>query len=151
MTALKRFSSEDVYRIARKLAGDRRIPKNRNGWKTFCPLCRPESRRRRPRPTLSVTARDGEILVYCHRCRRPGVDIIRELVRRELLPNFSKKSSTSFTLLQEIRIAISNAAWNGHAKTTELLVLEFLIEIVTNCRKVEFGASVLQVADGAHV
>src|SRR5580658_8616548 len=65
------LNSADIERLARDLAAGRRVLRNANGRKTYCPLCRPENARRRARPTLSLTARGGTLLVYCHRCRRP--------------------------------------------------------------------------------
>lgn len=96
----------DAKRIAYELGDGRRIFKNRDGWKTYCPLCESSSRRRRPRATLSLTIRDGQILVYCHRCRSDRVAIIRELVRRRLLPNNFRESSMALVLIEEVRAAV---------------------------------------------
>jgi hypothetical protein len=133
MMAPRRFSSEDVRRIAWKLAGNRRISRNGNGLKTFCPLCGSESRRERPRATLSIAARDGQILAYCHRCKREGREIIRELVRLELLPNLFPESSAAFVLAGEVRAAMRAAVWNGTAKATDLIVIEVLLKILERC------------------
>jgi len=145
------LNSADIERIARELAAGRRVLKNANGRKTYCPLCRPENARRRARPTLSLTAHAGTLLVYCHRCRRPGLEIIRALVDRGLLPNSFRESSAAFWVVKEILAAIEVADWNGIAKATDLLVLSALIEIVKGSLKSEFGASVRQLAEVARI
>jgi DNA-binding MarR family transcriptional regulator len=43
------------------------------------------------------------------------------------------------------------AVWNGTSKSTDLMVIQVLLNIVVRCCKTEFGASVREVADGAHV
>jgi hypothetical protein len=130
VAAARPLNTADIERLARELAAGRRVLKNANGRKTYCPLCRPENARRRARPTLSLTARTGTVLVYCHRCRRPGLEIIRALVDLGLLPNWFRESSAAFALLNQIRAAICAAEWNGTAKATDLLVLCALDEII---------------------
>ena len=145
------LNSADIERLARELAAGRRVLKNANGRKTYCPLCRPKNARRRARPTLSLSARAGTLLVYCHRCKRPGLEIIRALVGRGLLPNSFRESSAAFRIVKEILAAIEVADWNGIAKATDLLVLSALMEIVKGSLKAEFGASVRQVAELARI
>jgi predicted transcriptional regulator len=145
------LNSADIERLARELAAGRRVLKNANGRKTYCPLCRPENARRRARPTLSLTAHAGTLLVYCHRCRRPGLEIIRALVDLGLLPNWFRESSAAFALLKQIRAAIYAAEWNGTAKATDLLVLCALDEIIKASLKTKFGASVRQIAERAQI
>jgi DNA-binding MarR family transcriptional regulator len=145
------LNSADIERIARELAAGRRVLKNANGRKTYCPLCRPENARRRARPTLSLTARAGTLLVYCHRCRRPSLEIIHALVDLGLLPNSFRESSAAFWIVKEILAAIEVADWNGIAKATDVLVLSALIEIVKGSLKSEFGASVRQLAEVARI
>jgi hypothetical protein len=100
VAAARPLNTADIERLARELAAGRRVLKNANGRKTYCPLCRPENARRRARPTLSLTARAGTLLVYCHRCKRRGLEIIRALVDRGLLPNWFRESSAAFALLK---------------------------------------------------
>jgi predicted transcriptional regulator len=145
------LNSADIERLARELAAGRRVFKNANGRKTYCPLCRPENARRKARPTLSLTAHAGTLLVYCHRCRRPGLEIIRVLVGRGLLPNSFRESSAAFWVVKEILAAIEVVDWHGIAKATDLLVLSALIEIARGSLKAEFGASVRQVAEIARI
>src|SRR6202022_1742075 len=87
--------STDIDHLARALAAGRRIFKNMNGRKTYCPLCRPENGRRKNRPTLSLTGLGEKLLIYCHRCRRPGLELIRALVGLGLLPNHFRESSAA--------------------------------------------------------
>ena len=145
------LNSADIERLARDLAAGRRVLRNANGRKTYCPLCRPENARRRARPTLSLTARGGTLLVYCHRCRRPGLELIRALVDLGLLPNWFRESSAAFALLKQIRAAIYAAEWNGTAKATDLLVLCALDEIIEATLKTKFGAAVRQIAEKAQI
>jgi hypothetical protein len=77
---MRQFTAADVHRIARELARGRQVFRNGAGCKTLCPLCSGENRRRVSR-TLSVTARGGNILFFCHRCEAEGLDIIREARR----------------------------------------------------------------------
>jgi hypothetical protein len=63
VAAARPLNTADIERLARELAAGRRVLKNANGRKTYCPLCRPENARRRARPTLSLTARTGTVLV----------------------------------------------------------------------------------------
>ena len=99
--------AHDGERIARALSNGRHISRNGDGWKTFCPLCNSSSRRRKPRATLSLTIRDGKILVHCHRCQADPVAIIRELVHLNLLPNNFRESSKTLALIEKVR-AIGN-------------------------------------------
>jgi hypothetical protein len=145
------FTSDDVERIAQALSDGRRIFRSGDGRKTFCPLCQAENRRRRSRPTLSITARRGKILVHCHRCRSEGPDIIRELVRLELLPNLFRETSDSLALVDRIHGAIRDATWSGTCKATDRLILIALTEILRRCRKERFGASIRDVALRARV
>ena len=145
------FTVGDAERIARLLADGRRFFRNGDGYKTFCPLCRSATARRRPRPTLSLAARCGQILVHCHRCQCDGVEIIRELVRRQLLPDLFRQSSAAFTQVNKVRAALRKEAWQGTAGATALAVIETLCKIVALSRKVEFAASVREVAEGAQI
>jgi hypothetical protein len=150
-TAPLSFCAADIDWIARQLADGRPIFRNGDGRKTFCPLCRSQSRRRKPRPTLSITARHGNLLVHCHRCTSQGVDMIRALVSRRLLPDLFRECAAARTLAERVRAGINSAAWNGTSKATDLSVLEVLLQIVTRTGKAEFGASVREVADSAQV
>jgi hypothetical protein len=125
----------DGERIARALGDGRRVFKNRDGWKTYCPLCNSRSRRRRPRATLSLTIRDGKILVYCHRCCADPVAIIRELVLLDRLPNYFRDSSMTLALVNEGCAAAANVTWKGIAETTDVKVLQTLFEIIKQCCK----------------
>ena len=140
------FSSDHVERIALELSDERRVFRNGDGRKSFCPLCQSENRRHRPRPTLSIAVRDGKILLYCHRCETEGTAIIRELVRRGLLPDLFRDASASLALLKKVRAAMEADVWTGTAKATDRLVLNALIGISGRCYKEDFGASVREVA-----
>jgi hypothetical protein len=98
-----------------------------------------------------LTARAGTLLVYCHRCKRRGLEIIRALVDLGLLPNWFRESSAAFALLKQIRAAIYSAEWNGTARATDLLVLCALDEIIKASLKTKFGASVRQIAERAQI
>jgi hypothetical protein len=149
--ARKLFCSADIDKIARQLADGRPIFKNGDGRKTFCPLCRSQSKRRRSRRTLSITARQGHILVHCHRCKSQGVEIVRALVSLGLLPNLFRERAAVRTLAESVRAAINDTAWTGTSKATDLSVLEVLLKIATRTRKAELGASAREVADRAQV
>ena len=144
--------AHDGERIARALSNGRHISRNGDGWKTFCPLCNSSSRRRKPRATLSLTIRDGKILVYCHRCRVDPVAIIRELVSLDLLPNYFRNSSSTLALVDEVRAATAAVTWKGIAKTTDLKVLhQALLEFFKQSSKAVFAASARQVGEYARV
>jgi DNA-binding MarR family transcriptional regulator len=142
----------DGKRIAYALSDGRRVSRNRDGWKTYCPLCNSRHRRRKPRATLSLTIRDGKILVYCHRCRVDPVAIIRELVSLDLLPNYFRNSSSTLALVDEVRAATVAVTWKGIAKTTDLKVLhQALLEFLKQSSKAVFAASARQVGEYARV
>jgi hypothetical protein len=142
----------DGKRIAYALSDGRRVSRNGNGWKTYCPLCNSRNRRRKPRATLSLTIRDGKILVYCHRCRVDPVAIIRELVSLDLLPNYFRNSSSTLALVDEVRAATGAVTWKGIAKTTDLKVLhQALLEFLKQSSKAVFAASARQVGEYARV
>jgi DNA-binding MarR family transcriptional regulator len=148
------FTVEDARRLAQELDEQGRgiVRNGPEGFKTFCPLCRSETHRPRPRRTLSVSANDGKPLVYCHKCKADGRELIRDLVSRGLLPDLSADRFEPFTAqIKEIRAAIENSAWSGRGKATELAVLELLFQIEMRCRKTEFGASIREVAQGSRI
>jgi DNA-binding Lrp family transcriptional regulator len=145
------ITSGDVERIALKLAEGRRIERNGDGRKTYCPLCRSETNRRRPRPTLSMTARDGTILVHCHRCKSEGREIIRELVCLGLLPDRFREASAAYAIFLAVSAATDSALWRGTGGATDQKVIGVLVNIVRRSGKAEFGASVREVAEGARV
>jgi len=84
--------------------------------------------------------------VCCHRCKREGIEIISELVRLTLLPNFFRTNSAAVAVVDSVRAAMCGAIWIGTAKATDRLVLFALTEIGERCLKEEFGASVREVA-----
>jgi DNA-binding MarR family transcriptional regulator len=147
----KTLPVQDCEQIARALGDGHRISRNRDGWKTYCPLCESSSRRRKPRATLSVTVRDGQILVFCQRCHSDRVAILRELVRRDLLPNNFRESSMALALIDEVRAATAAVIWKGIAAATDLKVLRALFEIIKQCCKSVFSASAREVGERARV
>jgi hypothetical protein len=136
----------DCEQIAQALSDGRRITRNGDGWKTYCPLCNSRTRRRKPHATLSITIRDGKILVYCHRCRADAVAIIRELVHRDLLPNNFRESSKALALISEVRAAAQATTWKGIAALTDVVVLLVLLAIARRCLKSNFSAAVREIA-----
>lgn len=151
MTRARILSLDDARRIAFELSNGRRFFRNGDGWKTFCPLCDSNSGRRKPRPTLSLTVRDGKLLVYCHRCNSDRVAILRELVRRNLLPDTFHESSKALAAVNEVCAATEATSWRGIARTTDLAVLQVLLGIARQCRKTDFNAAVRQIAERALV
>lgn len=145
--AVPPFTRADVERIARQLAEGRRVSRNGNGRKTFCPFCETENRRRRPRPTLSITARNGKPLFYCHRCKRPGIEIIRRLVQRGMLHDSFQLSSRVLARIDEVRGAAARTDWKGVGATNALKALGALCEIGQRCFKGVIAASEREVAD----
>jgi hypothetical protein len=140
------FTIQDVDRIARALANGRKIFKNRDGRKTFCPLCNPDDRRRRTRPTLSLTVRDGKLLAYCHRCNSDGVTILRELVRRGLVPDLFKQSSKTLAIIGDVLAVLKSNFWNLSRATCDREVLHAVITISLGCCKTELDLPVRQIA-----
>jgi DNA-binding MarR family transcriptional regulator len=141
------FTPADVERIARQLAKGRRVSRNGNGRKTFCPFCETENSSRRPRPTLSITARNGKPLFYCHRCKRPGIEIIRRIVQSGLLYDGFQLSSRVLARIDELRGAAARANWKGVGGANALKVLGALSEIGRRCFKDVIAASERDVAD----
>jgi DNA-binding transcriptional ArsR family regulator len=141
----------DAERIARTLSDGRRISRNGDGWKTKCPICNSSSRRRKPGATLSVTVRDGKVLVYCHGCHTDPVAIIRELVHRDVLPNNFRESSIALALVDEVRAATATVSWKERADPSNLRVLRSLFKVSEQCCKEIFSASVRQVSELARV
>jgi hypothetical protein len=139
----------EALQIARHLAAGRSFIKNLDGLKSFCPLC--DSGDRKARPTFSIAVRDGIPLFFCHRCNGDGKVLIRELVRRDLLPNNFRESSTALALIDQVRAAIAAVTWNGTGAATDLKVLQALLEIIKLCRKVVFAASAREVGERAGV
>jgi DNA-binding transcriptional ArsR family regulator len=145
------FVALDGERIAHALSNGRRIHRNRDGWKTDCPLCDSNSKRRKPHATLSVTIRGGKILVHCHRCHADPVSIIRELVRLDLLPDHFRDSSKALALIDQVRASTAAITWNGTGPATDLKVLHVLCKISRQCCKTVFSASARQVGENARV
>ena len=135
----------DCEQIAQALSDGRRISRNGDGFKTYCPLCNSRSHRRKPRATLSITIRDGRVLVYCHRCRADRVMIIRELARRGLLPNNFRESSQALALIGEVQAAAQATTWKGIAALTDVVVLLVLLEIARRCLHPNFSAAVREI------
>jgi DNA-binding transcriptional ArsR family regulator len=135
----------DGERIAYALSREGHISRNGDGWKTDCPLCKSKSRRRKPRGTLSLTIRDGKILVHCHRCQADPVAIIRELVHLNLLPNNFRESSKTLALIDQVRAAGQAFTWKGTAALTDLVVLQILLQIARRCLKTDFSAAVREI------
>jgi predicted transcriptional regulator len=138
----------DARQIAVRL-GDGRSPlKSGKGWKTFCPICRSACNSRKQRRTLSVAVSNGKLLVYCHRNKCDRVGILRELVRRGLLPDTFRESSRVRAIVQDVRAAAGAVAWKGIAGASDLAVLMVLCEIAHRSCKAEFNASTREVAEG---
>jgi hypothetical protein len=142
---MTRFGPEDAKRLALQLSGGR-VFRNGAGWKTFCPLCQSETRRRKPRPTLSITGRSGKILVHCHRCKSGGLTIVHKLVSLGLLPNQFRRTSAALTVVDTVRAAMGAAVWIGTPKATDRRVLIAVTQIAERCRREDFGASIREVA-----
>lgn len=140
------FTARDVDRIAQELGNGRKTFRNRDGRKTFCPLCPSGDPQRRTRPTLSLTVRDGTILAYCHRCNSDGVTIIRELVRRGLLPDLFKDSSKALAIIGDVLAVLKSNFWNLSRATCDREVLHAVIGISLSCAKTELDLPVRQVA-----
>jgi hypothetical protein len=141
------FTSADMDRIARQLAKGRRVSRNGDGRKSYCPLCEPENRPQKPRPTLSVAARGGQPLFFCHRCRRDGRDIIQELVRLGLLPNSFKKSSQVLATVDQVLRGAVASDWKRIGGANALKVLMAVCGIAQRCFRNVVAASERDVAD----
>ena len=120
MTRAIVVSSSEVRRIASELSNGRHFFRNGDGWKTFCPIRDSNSGRRKPRPTLSLTVRNDQILVFCRRCGSHRLAILRELVRRGLLPNNFRESSMALALVDEVHAATQAVSWNGGTYSSAL-------------------------------
>jgi DNA-binding transcriptional ArsR family regulator len=145
------LGANDAERIARALSRGRRISRNRDGWKSYCPLCDRTNGKQMVQPTLSVTIRDGKPLLHCHRCRSTGVELIRALVGRGILPDTFKRSSRALALADGVERAAATMPWNGIAASTDLSVLLFLAELTRRSGKPDIGIAVRTLAEHARV
>jgi hypothetical protein len=147
---LAAFTSADAQRLARSLAGTRKIGRTRRGFKSYCPRCSPEGIAKN-RPNLSIAADNGRPLLWCFGCNADFNVLVRTLVEANLLPNLFTESSESFYAVTCLRAAMAESRWSGTRKRTELAILEALISIALRCAKRTFGASVREVAELARV
>lgn len=141
------FTTDDALRIAKALARGRRFHRSRDGYKSFCPSCDAKKNPRKTRPSLEIAARAGRILFRCYRCRAKAIDLIRELVELQLLPNRLRECSEWFVVITRVRNAMGRVNWTGTSKTTDLMVLAALLQIAERSAKLGVGASVREIAE----
>jgi hypothetical protein len=132
------FTDRDAERAA--LGLDVRARKRGSRWRTSCPLC---GKRRR----LSIGADGIGPGIKCFSgC--DSVAILRELVRRGLLPDWSRRSTTD---LAPIRQAIARECWLGTAGSIDYRVIWSMINLAEHLCRIELAAAVRDVALWAHV
>jgi predicted transcriptional regulator len=133
------------------LAAGRRILRNGDGRKSWCPCCTSRNKGRKKRPTLSITSSNGRLLVYCHRCKTDGTSILKKLVALGLLADYSEHVGASYMLIGSLREQARSRIWNSPGRHTDEAVLHAILDIATASAKIEVGLSVRQLALRVHL